>query len=343
LWEWNPGSFGRDAHVLPYVSGSGDEPGDGHLLVFVSEAPLLPAEDTDTVNDVYRYDDQAGALVCLSCVKDGAFPVLLMGAGIGAEADLVSRTRIASRDGSSVVFATKESLLADDANPAMDAYVWDEDGGLSLLSAATGDDGILADETTTPLITPDKQIVVYATRATLVPQDTNGGGIDYYAARTAGGFAQMAIPHACDISLGACQGTGGATGAPQADAARPTVTVQPSSNVVVGPRVQLTVPMPSRAARRRAARTGMLELRPTSTAATDVLARATARLRGRTRQIGQAAATFTQAGPVALNVKLSTAARAALRRNGRLVVAVRVQAPGARPETLSIPLRRAAK
>jgi len=57
------------AYALPRYEGEGSArvDGDGHLFLFASSQPLLPAEDQDSVKDLYRYDDETGQLVCLSC------------------------------------------------------------------------------------------------------------------------------------------------------------------------------------------------------------------------------------------------------------------------------------
>lgn len=187
---------GKPAYALPRYEG--EEPsrsdGDGHLLVFLSRAQLLPAEDQDAFDDIYRYDDAGGQLACLSCIGDGAVDVRLYGQQIAfSNSDQVQQERIASEDGSEVVFTTREKLLTEDNNTVQDVYLWDA-GQLSLVSGATGASGILGagkDGVGGAAISPDGRGIFFLTRATLLPQDTDNGGYDYYVARVGGGFPQV--------------------------------------------------------------------------------------------------------------------------------------------------------
>jgi NHL repeat len=219
LWspKDNGTTKGKPIYALPYYDGlgSGRTYGDGHLLVFASEAPLLP-EDGDAFDDIYRYDDWTGELTCLSCSGDQPLDASIYGhlveQGLGDE---IQSQRIASEDGSKVIFSTKESLLPEDTNLARDVYLWDE-GELSLVSSATGADGVVNSGGVGGglAISPDGKTIFYETRATLLPQDLNSGGVDIYASRIGGGFPQPATVVGC-TSEGACRGSapsGGAAG-----------------------------------------------------------------------------------------------------------------------------------
>ena len=97
------GNGGKPAYALPLYSGLGaGMAAETGTCVFASEAPLLPAEDQDAVDDVYRYDDGTRQLQCLTCLKDGPLPVELRGQDVGDEADEIQTYRIASEDGGSV-------------------------------------------------------------------------------------------------------------------------------------------------------------------------------------------------------------------------------------------------
>lgn len=202
---------GKPAYALPrYVGeGAGRLDGDGHLLVFLSRAALLPAEDQDAVDDLYRYDDDSGQLSCLSCAGDGPVDVRLYGQQIaGAHADQIQQERIASEDGSEVVFTTREKLLGEDANSVQDVYLWDS-GLLSVISGATGESGVLGagkDGIGGAAISPDGGSIFFLTRATLLPQDTDNGGYDYYVTRVGGGFPQVEPPiDPCNPNPEACK------------------------------------------------------------------------------------------------------------------------------------------
>lgn len=210
LWAANGNSTGggKPAYALPRYEGSGVSraDGDGHLLVFITKQPLLPAEDADSSNDLYRYDDEAGELECLSCVGDAAVPVNIIGRNVAfGQPDQIQRERVASEDGSEVVFSTREKLLPADSNAtAEDVYMWDE-GTLSLISGATSDSGVSYFEFGGgPAISPDGDTVLFSTRATILPQDGDNGATDIYAARIDGGFRQEETTSDC-ASEDACR------------------------------------------------------------------------------------------------------------------------------------------
>ena len=345
LWTQNIDQGGRQAHALPYYDGLGEGrgDGDGHLLVFVSEAKLLPAEDLDAVNDVYRYDDETGDLECLSCVGDGDRPVRLTGLDIGSgDGDLIQRHRIASEDGSMVVFDTEEPLVEEDANTANDVYVWGEGDGLSLISAATGDVGAAAmTDGNPPAISPDGRSVFFLTRATILPQDTNNGALDWYVARVGGGFPQPVEPAVCALLAGVCQGDGASPLPTQTE----TRSSRPAGagDAAPGVRKRLALARLSAKARRRAARTGVLVLRVGSNKAGRVAVVVRGRVGKRVRRVGRASERLSRPGVVRVRVRLNRPARKRLRSGRRLAVAIRVRSAGARPESLRVVLRRAGK
>jgi NHL repeat len=213
----------KAAYALPYYSGlgAGRSDGNGHLLLFDSEEQLLPAVDTDSVGDVYRYDDTAPAperLSCLSCGADLPFPAVLFErlGQLNSSAATVQQQRVASEDGSAVVFNTREQLLPEDTNPVNDVYLWKQGEGLSLASAATGSRGVQAGARTGgqlerelgPVISPDGNTVFFLTRATILPQDRNNGAFDWYAARVGGGFPQPeGASDPCKEIAELCQGS----------------------------------------------------------------------------------------------------------------------------------------
>ena len=209
LWaaDSNSGGHGKPAYALPRYAEEGGirSDGDGHLLVFVSSQPLS-ADDGDSVNDLYRFDDETGQMVCLSCAGDEAEPVSIIGRDISkVDPDQIQQERAASEDGSKVAFVTKEALLSADANVAEDVYLW-EDGALNLISGATAEVGTSYSEARGgPAVSPDGGTVFFATRATLLPQDLDNGARDIYAARVDGGFRQAETSVPC-ADEEACRG-----------------------------------------------------------------------------------------------------------------------------------------
>jgi NHL repeat len=209
--EWEVGSTrGKSVTALP-VSGSGS--GDGHYLLLVSKARLVPSEDTDAAKDLYRYDDSAGTLVCLSCQGEAGAPA---GAGngnfdvsvlrrivSGSLPDYAQQSRVASADLSTVVFATKERLSAEDENETWDAYAWHE-GQIELISRGTGSLGLPENNELQVAVSPDGRNIFFTTQATLVGTDTNNA-TDLYDARVGGGFPEEARAPSCEDSQ-SCQG-----------------------------------------------------------------------------------------------------------------------------------------
>jgi len=342
VWEPKVQPQGKQAYALPFYDGLGESRGfgDGRYLVFLSEA-ALDAGDGDSSDDLYRYDDQAGELICLSCAGDDAESIRVPGRNVDfSGGDYVQQHRIASEDVSSVVFETEESLVAADDNTARDGYLW-RDGELDLISGATGDIGI---ETytyfrTAPRISPDGQSVFFLTRAPLLPQDINNSGLDYYVARVGGGFPLTTTEDsACDAAGGGCQGEG------QDPLGSDRKTVAPSDgNAAADERAVLSIGSLGAKARGRAARTGVLRIRVRASQPGVVRLSAKGRIGKRTRSLGSASGRFVQPGVVVVGLRLSRAARGVLGRGGRLVVSVSARSSGARPRSVKVALRRAGK
>lgn len=198
--DW-AGSTNRTSFALPGgVSGE-----DGHVLLFVSAGQLL-REDADSARDLYRYDDQSGALACLSCMGDGNFDVRTAIRSISSSASSAAQlARPASAALDSVVFATAEPLVGGDLNATDDVYLW-RNGALSLISVGAGGLGSQrAGGGERELgISPDGKNVFFVTQAALVADDVNNG-LDFYDARVEGGFKGADPVVECD-SDEACHG-----------------------------------------------------------------------------------------------------------------------------------------
>ncbi len=198
--EWGNGS----STIKSSSARPSDGPsGDGHALFLLSAAKLA-AEDTDSADDLYRYDDGTSELDCLSCAGDAAFDVGVNGRYDQQKsfADYTQGSPIATADVSTAVFATAEQLLPEDQNSAQDVYAW-QDGALSLISGATGKFGAAGD----PGISLDGKSVFFVTRAPLAPSDVNGVN-DLYVARVDGGFPSTPSSDPCSVLSGGCQGPG---------------------------------------------------------------------------------------------------------------------------------------
>jgi hypothetical protein len=347
LWARNGGA--KSAYALPYYDGlgAGRSDGDGHLLAFTSDEPLVPAEDQDTARDLYRYDDGSGQLACLTCAGDLDFQVSLYGGDSKiSAAGTVQRERVASEDGSAIVFTTGEQLSPDDANTAIDVYLWreGEGEGLSLISGATGDVGVAGsgnrlERNPGGVISADGQSVFFMTRATILPQDTNNGAFDWYAARVGGGFSQPVEIDGCGVLAGGCHGGGSPPVGSEPE------TGSPASGGDADPGVRKTVALGRLSAvqLRRAARTGVLSVRVRSNRAGLVRVVARGRLGGRVRELGSASKRLTGPGVTVVRLRLSGPAVRALGQGKRLGLVVAVRSSGARPKTVRVALRRAGK
>jgi len=223
---------------------------DGRFLVFMSRARLTGYDSRDLDSgepnyEVFRYDAQAGSVVCVSCNPTGARPSgrLLVGEnrtfGLWGAAQIPTwpsqlyASRALSNDGGRVFFESTDALVERDTNGKRDVYQWELEGTggciarsaefdsssggcISLIS--TGKDG---KDTEFVDASADGSEVFIRTGEKLVPQDP--GLIDIYVARVEGGFpSPPENPVPCEGE--ACQ-----------PAAPPVMPPATSSNAFVGP------------------------------------------------------------------------------------------------------------
>lgn len=185
-------------------SGGGDDSwGDGRFLVFQTTEQLLPT-DTDLQTDIYRIDSEAatGAIVCMSCAGNGAFPATAVTqVTTGIVEPFWNKPRIASDDGEVGVFWTEEGLIPEDTNGGLDVYAWNH-GKLELITRREIPDARPRPSAGT---TSDGSVVFYYTAAPEVPSDSNSAG-DVYAARIGGGFPTPEGTFVTCLSAGECKG-----------------------------------------------------------------------------------------------------------------------------------------
>jgi hypothetical protein len=232
MWSPSGSQERKEASALP-VAG---DAGDGRYLLFTSFAKLVSA-DSDDAKDLYRYDDQSGQLVCLTCAGNGPFHVFLTDRPTNARSDYAEATSTASADVSTVIFTTAEALLPADENQGQnpdcndsidvhgcDVYAWQApgvegcaestatpsraylaaDGGC--LSLITGGTEALSVAAARAAVSLDGRNVFFVTRAQLVAADTNNAD-DLYDARVGGGFPARPAAASCAGSE-QCQGSG---------------------------------------------------------------------------------------------------------------------------------------
>jgi hypothetical protein len=127
-------------------------------------------------SQVFRYDTDAGAMVCASCASTGAAPL--------GNTTLSSGLNLT--DDGRVFFTSIEPLVLRDTNNRLDVYEWKE-GTTELVSTGISnfDAGLLG-------VTADGVNAFFFTRETLAPQDKNGETMKVYDAREGGGF--LVIP-----------------------------------------------------------------------------------------------------------------------------------------------------
>ncbi len=266
--DWLASRFPQGANVTP----------DGRFLVFTSRGHLT-ADDTSATGaaQVFRYDDQTGQLTRIS-IGTGGFndngnaapgcapaPCPQLQAGIAAPVIIPPNRRgdpTMSDSGSRVFFMSPLALTprALDAAPtsssgelAQNVYEWEQPGAGSCPPA--GSSGCVY------LISDGKDVGASATRCglsvcllgadtsgdnvffttsdALVPQDTDGGQLNFYDARVDGGFPAPPTPTQCENE--------GCQGAPTA----PPAFVTPGSTTISGignlaPLEPRTTPRPAR-------------------------------------------------------------------------------------------------
>lgn len=218
------GSFERSAYTVPlhHLSEEGAEAGgDGHVLLFASDAPLTAGDADGGHRDVFRYDADAKTLERISKAApggsdNGPFDVyvnpsrpqsgLLTG-------NFGEQTRWVSEDGETAAFITAEPLAPGDGDEAANPYVWHE-GSLARIAARAQ---VIPAEP--PAVSADGTEVAFSTATKLLPQDGDTAK-DVYVARVDGGFANLVEEaEPCDpLAEGSCRGQAEATPAALANA-----------------------------------------------------------------------------------------------------------------------------
>ena len=281
---------------------------DGGALAFSTASALRP-DDVDGRPDVYRWDAGSGALDDVSAPPGGADGGEYSTSFGGSELPLLARQqqRWMSADGRRVLFLTREPLLPEDHNEVEDVYEW-ADGTLALISSGA----VEASAVTYGGVSADGRSVFFSTNRSLIAADRDGGDQDLYVARLDGGFPDgPPAPPPCDGD--ACQGPPAERVAQRAPAT--LGYAEPADRA-------LHVHVPGRQALRRLAATGHLTLTVDAPLAGRVALVARARIHGRSVAVGGDARRAPEAGDVLLRLRLSPAARRALRRDGVLRVTV---------------------
>jgi hypothetical protein len=328
---------------------------DGGFITLWTDGRLTLDDPDAESGDIYAYDAEQEELIRISAPQGGAGGAYPCAPGGSVEGvchadggyDGAETTGRAAKPSLGVVteplnagdqiafFQSRSRLLPDDTDSAYDVYQW-RNGELSLVS--TGDS-----ETDGAFYKGNDRSghnVYFATRDRLTWEDPVGDAVlDVYTRRVDGGFSEPEPPVLCAVMLGACQGAGGGDPTPTAPQ-----TQQPGGvNADPGARVSVAIGRIGTRARRQAARRGVLSVRVRSNAARTLQALAKARIGRRTLRVARGTATLETPGATRIRLSLNRTARRSLRAGRRLRLTIVVNAPGARPRSTSIVLRRAGR
>jgi hypothetical protein len=153
--------------------GNGDSPfakisADGQIVAFASSSSNLVAGDTNGAYDVFVHDRATGITERVSVDSSG-------GEGNGESGSYFHGTSI-SADGQIVAFQSiATNLVAGDTNGAWDVFIHDRATGITERVSVRSNGNQGNDESASPSISADGQIVAFRSAASnLVAGDTNG-------------------------------------------------------------------------------------------------------------------------------------------------------------------------
>jgi hypothetical protein len=190
---------------------------DGDVMVFESRARLT-SYDNAGHTQVYRYDDDASLIQCVSCsplAEPATADARLQELDTARPPTVIHNL---SEDGTKVFFETSEALASRDVDGINDIYQWQTTAASPFHSLDLISSGISTAyppaETPAPEpnvlmgITPTGKDVFFLSQDALLPAAGGGGASAIYDARIEGGFppAPSAAPSCGDPSQ--CQGSG---------------------------------------------------------------------------------------------------------------------------------------
>jgi len=323
----------RQANVTP----------DGRRLLFVASKVDGEEFETNGRAQVYLYDIDGARLTCLSCDPAGQRP-----AGSVARTDAAVKALLETNDdqapaitadGRTVVFDTGDQLVAGDTNGRRDVYEY-RDGRLSLVT--TGRD---RNDSALIGMAGNGRDVFFATSASLVAADIDGGNVDVYDARLGGGFPDEVEPSVQRCDGDGCQGAAQRT--PQfGDVGTQTFSGDgqiDEPEPQLAPDKALAVRRLSRIDKKRFATTGRLRLTVRVQGGGTVRVRGTAKINRRVRSVAKASRRInaTRKLNARIVVRLNRAGKRTLAKQGKLRVRLVVRLAGLpQHRTLSITLSR---
>ncbi|HWP32536.1 MAG TPA: fibronectin type III domain-containing protein, partial [Solirubrobacterales bacterium] len=200
LYVWREGVVRHVATLESTPNGSAtriDVSPNGKFMAFVTKTKIGAYENAGHA-EMYRYDAQARALLCVSCKPDGSSPT--------SDVEASQNGAFMTEDGR-VFFSTEDALVPRDANGIRDVYEY-VGGRAQLITTGTGDN---AGTSSTPIglvgVSADGTDAFVSTYETLVGQDENGPFLKFYDARVNGGFPFNKPPAPC-AAADECHGEG---------------------------------------------------------------------------------------------------------------------------------------
>jgi hypothetical protein len=308
---------------------------DGGVLLFSTTGALLPS-DVDIHSDVYRYDADEDLLQQVSIGAQGqgnaALPATLPGPGEYGPFPGHDPHPLTA-DGARAFIETEEALVAEDTNEEHDVYEWWA-GSLGLISSGTGSENGVAFAGAGA----DGGNAFFTTGESLLPGDDDGGEVDLYVARIGGGFPEAEPPSPSEEEE--CQGPLPPARPERAAPATATPTPLGESPSVGGERRFAVWAGPQ--APRELAETGRTQIFARVPSPGRVSLVGIARVGDRRVVVARETAVARQEGRIALQLRLSQAARRALRGGQVLRLRLTVRHSGSpRPRTLLLELRAA--
>ncbi|HWT95872.1 MAG TPA: hypothetical protein VN238_22920 [Solirubrobacteraceae bacterium] len=308
---------------------------DGRFSVITTSGSPGSATNNGNVA-VFRYDAQTDTLACASCRADGSLSAAEAVLNTSDEGSI----RNISDDGT-VFFMTTDPLVAADVDTKMDVYGYD--GQPFLVSTGTAADAFVGDNS------DDGSTVFVRTREALVPEDTDGGLVDLYAARTGSVFPPPTPPQLRDCVGIECAGpvppqptppAPGTTGLGAAENATPT---DPPAQPQETRKPTVRLKKVSSAAARSLARGRTVKLPVQVTGGGKVTVRLLTRVGKKNRSVGSASRTVkqTQTSTVNVPVKLSASGKRRLRSAKRMKLTIEVRVGSSAPVRTSLTLKAA--
>jgi hypothetical protein len=300
---------------------------DGRHLLFFSDAPLTGQAAVGGSFQLFRYSAESETLSCISCPSDGSDPgsAPLLGAS-----DVWSRSQ--SDDGSTVAFATEETLIGRDINNELDVYMWRE-GALSLVSSGRS----LAPSRLRGM-SSDGRSVLFDTVERLTDETSQQHAPKVYVARFGGGFERLASRPGCVGDE--CQGL--VSSLPLA-AGVPSASLRGSGNLGVPRPTRLLLSKISASQRERLARTGRIALAVQTNRGGRLSVRLSALLGGRWRVVARNVIRQSKAGRGRVTLRLSKGAREYLERDRKLRIRISAGHSAGATGRMRLTLRRAGR